>query len=229
MVRDLRFTVYDFIGYLLPGAPAVVAVLLAGWAVAGVTAPLSLPGPSAEGWIAIALASYLVGHAVQALANLIAKIARLDEVGGLGKPNGPVSQKTFGRAQERVRELTGLEPSSPADLYAVCDEWVAQHGETADRELYQYREGFYRGLAVSLIILVFSLLAARLRGGTTASIGTITIALAGNPYWLLVVALTITAVLFVMRYRRFLRHRVRSAVLAFLVLAAAPRPDHRRE
>ncbi len=229
MGRDLRFTVYDFIGYLLPGAPGVVAVVLLGWAVSGATSPLSLPIPSLEGWIAIGLASYLVGHAVQALANLIVRVVGLDEVGGLGTADGPVPLKTYGKALDQVTELTGIEPSAPADLYAVCDEWVAQHGETADRELYQYREGFYRGFAVSLFVLAIALAVVRLRGGSLAAIGTMTPALNNVVCWSFVVLLVLTTALFSLRYRRFLRYRVRSAVIAFLVLAAAPRHERSKE
>lgn len=222
MIRDLRLTVYDFIGYLLPGMPALIALMVLGWPGSGGGGFVTIPGPSGDGWIAAAIASYLLGHIVQALANLVVEIAYPDEVFGLGGPGGPVPRELYHRARAKLYEAAGAQRLSAEEVYALADEWVAQHGNTADRELYLYREGFYRGFSVSLVWLAVGLLIERLRGVHSVTIAQLTVTTMGPSLWLITAGLVLGAVLFFMRYRRFAKLRVGNAVLGFLALAAAP-------
>lgn len=88
----------------------------------------------------------------------------------------------------------------------------------ADRELYQYREGFYRGIWVALVLFAVSLLAKLATGPQAVRIGGYQWT-GGTIEWLALCAfLLLVAGLFIRRHVRFLDYRLAAAIVGFLVL-----------
>src|SRR5713101_3245135 len=79
MLQSFRFTLYDFFGYLLPGAIATLAVLTFGWATFFPSAVVSFTSSSKELWTACAVASYFAGHLIQGIGNAFTKLLRSPE------------------------------------------------------------------------------------------------------------------------------------------------------
>ncbi len=110
---------------------------------------------------------------------------------------------------------------APALIYRLCDEYVVQNGNVGDRDIFQYREGFYRGLSISCVltfavssmmifakpikIVWFTYCEAIVTKGMFVFLATISI---------------IGAVLFFIRYKRFCHYKVVQAVTGFIVICS---------
>jgi len=168
----------------------------------------------------VALACYVLGHVTQGIANLVVPRLGLGDAERLAsRLRPPVDAKLLDRARLLVAARLGTGNDLPwLAVYRYCDQVVAQTGKTADRELYQYREGFYRGLAVALVILAVSTLAKLATGPQAALIGTHQWAGGWAEWVVLVVFALLLAGVCWRRYVRFLDYRLSNAVLGFLVL-----------
>jgi hypothetical protein len=124
-------------------------------------------------------------------------------------------------ARAKAAALSGV-PERAIDaewLYRICDEAVVQCGNLGDREIFVYREGFYRGLTIALAAFAAALAVRMARGETI-----IASAAAGvrNVGWDLLAFFLVTCLVFIYlsykRFRRFGRYRISQAILAFLVM-----------
>jgi hypothetical protein len=203
MLENFAFTLYEIFGYLFSGAMGLLGLMLLYWALFVPKVPLGIATfqPGFGTWTVIVVVSYVLGHASQAAGNI------------------------FLRSIERqsAAELTGV----PADhlqphwIYRILDEYAVQNGKPGDRDMFIYREGFYRGTCISLFFLAATLLVRGTFPGTSIQF----------TRWLLPVStvqlLTTAgicaglALLFLKRYRRFTEYRITRAVLSALVLQKA--------
>jgi hypothetical protein len=97
----------------------------------------------------------------------------------------------------------------------MCDVVVTQKSATSEHELFTYREGFYRGMSVALILLAIGLFARLLRGPATITLDKDHTATRGMLFFYLVAAL-VAAFLYFLRFRRF------AQLKAWAVLLGAP-------
>lgn len=209
---DLTISLYDFFGYLIPGLIGLSGIGLFFWAVLD-------PGLKPDGdlkaaaWIALFLIAYLLGHVVQAISTFIPGLNYRPErtwwSDDLAKPFRPVIEKKL--------KAKGLLPADAdeAQTYRMCDVVVTQKAATSEHELFTYREGFYRGMSVALIILAIGLWTRLLRGPATITLDKDHTATRAMLFFYIVAAL-VAALLYFLRFEKF------SRLKAWTVLLGAP-------
>jgi uncharacterized protein YegP (UPF0339 family) len=211
-LSELRVTLYDLFGYLAPGLVALTGLGLFFWAVLD-------PGLKPDGdlkavvWTALLLVAYLLGHVVQAIASYtpgldysLVETWRTNSVAG-----------NFENVIKAKLEAKGLLPSDATEsqIYRICDVVTVQKAEASEHELFTYREGFYRGMSVALLIVAVGLFARLLEGPATITLDKDHTA----DRWMLffyLVAAVLAAYLYFLRFERFARLK------AWTVLLGAP-------
>lgn len=129
-----------------------------------------------------------------------------------------------GRARQVAAELTGI-PAEEIEsnwVYRVLDEYTVQAGKPGDRDMFIYREGFYRGTCIALFFLSAALLVRMAFSGTSVQFSKWLFPVS---FWQLLLTAAITGGLgwlFFQRYKRFTEYRVTRAVLAALVIQKLP-------
>src|SRR5712692_9256746 len=113
MVGNLAFTLYEAFGYLLPGGIAFLAFVVLYWAFFVPGVPLGIANFQAGlvTWAAVTLASYVLGHAAQAVGNVCFQGV---ESSVLGSERG--SAPTWMRERARQAAIEILKVSSDQQL-----------------------------------------------------------------------------------------------------------------
>mgnify|MGYP000141370585 CR=1 FL=1 len=221
MIKDLKITLYDIFGYLIPGLVLFGALVIFFWSIFFPKYPLEVSySLSPAGWIAALLSSYLCGHLAQACANILIRFARPTELSELsGQKKGlPESLVQSAKIAISTKLKIKSEDITPELLYTICDEILVQRGITEYRDVYQYREGFYRGLTVSFVVLLLSLITRVLIPGAALGFSGAVKALKWQIFLFFGTLALSCVVLFYIRYRRFAKYRVRQAVIGALIL-----------
>jgi len=229
IMQLVNFTLYEVFGYVLPGAFGLAGVYLLYW-------PFFLApdqdwtGISAAGWTGILAVAYVFGHFLQAVMNLLLKEVSWRPERRIFDDHEQVPANVRSTLEKRVREALGLTGNGilkPKTIYHVAEHHVLQHGKTEARDVYQYREGFYRGMAPALLLLGIGCV-VRLHGpeGSLRVVGmqlyfTIPALLCGG---VLAVGIAIFSFL---RYLRFAGYRVRYAYYSYLVMTGGQAPGDR--
>lgn len=252
MLKETKFTLYDVFGYLLPGAILLAALAIVLWSIHFTDEPLAFSLPGAEAWVLIIAVAYIAGHIAQALSHLLMKLLgwpweRLRKWQRIHNWHWFQQRRWFcsnehihlsegsherlpaellNAARTKAAALAGM-PEQAIDaewLFRICDEAVVQRGNLGDREIFVYREGFYRGLCFALVALAAALVVRMAHGE-------ITLALSAGPKkmgWEFVAFFLVTCLAFIylcfQRFRRFGRYRISQAILAFLVM-----PEEKRK
>ncbi len=229
MLNDFQATLYDTFGYLLPGIVFLTALAILFWAIYLPTYSLGYVDLSFQMIAALLLLAYFFGHLNQALGNLLTKVFRSPEEVVLSKgQSGSMPYHLVHGAKTRASALVGIDLSEikPEWLFRICDEMLVQRGVCTDREIYQYREGFYRGLIVSFFALTVSLIVRTVIPGASLKLAGSVQAMT-TPELLFFILLSASGVwLSFRRYRRFSRYRVSHAIIGFLVL---PEPERMKD
>lgn len=220
MKESLNFTLYEIFGYLMPGLVAFAGIIVLFWVVfhGESVLPLSLWRISSSGILAILFIAYLLGHAVQALANVIFTGADREVISDVKNPIIAVART---RAQAMFPEIE-KELDDHMWLVRVMDECCIQGGHEGDREIFTYREGFYRGAMLAALVFGTGILMSAVIGNLKFRIGE---AVLIPSRWELGLALLITLLLalgFYKRFQRFSQFRVSRVIAAFLVLSRKP-------
>lgn len=228
-MKELQFTLYEVFGYLLPGVVALSGVLIVFWAIYYPKSPLPTGPLNAGAYTALVVASYFAGHFVQAIANMtLGRFCKFeDELAGATTPT--VEAELNRLATKAASDLLGIERRllGPKFLHLFADEMIVQQGIDTEREIFQYREGFYRGATVSFALLSIGGLVRILVPGTALLIREATV-LIPRSLQLFPLCLSIAAVLLMyQRYRRFGRYRAERTLGAFILLnRIRPRDGH---
>jgi hypothetical protein len=168
----------------------------------------------------VILTSYVLGHAAQALGNIFSHSI---EISLLDIDTGSAPQWMRENAEEPARKILKVvsHKVEPMWIFRAVDEYALQNGKSGDRDIFVYREGFYRGMALSLFILSSSLLVPMFVPASLAFANGIVHV---SRWALLLTTLITTAVgyLFVRRYQHFVEYRVTHAVLAAFVVQGRP-------
>jgi hypothetical protein len=162
----LSGTLYDLIGYVLPGYVVLVAL-----SVAESTFCRSslIPLSGLERNVgASTIAAYYLGHAAFALSAVLRGSrftrrwtkSKKHRLGGiLSVRVQEVIAGVYGLPLESVQAMTSLE------AFLLADSYVVAFGGSADRDIYMAREGFFKASMVAFALSAISFLTALFRGG----------------------------------------------------------------
>jgi hypothetical protein len=232
VIKDLQITLYEVFGYLLPGMVLLTSLLLLFWAIFFPVSTLRFDLKTTEVWLAFLILSYVAGHMGQAVGNLIQKRLKSAETLVLGQA-GELSPEVLKACKAKAAKAYEVDPDALSDywLFRLCDDAVLRTGKLGEREIFQYREGFYRGTAVGFAVLSLASLAfmARLwfvEGHCLKFAGS---EWGLTPWQMLFVAVVAAGFSFlaVQRYRRFGAYRVTHAMLGFLTVQEAGKAEEK--
>lgn len=219
MIDKIQLTLYEIFGYLLPGAigTAAVAIFYWGTCLPHTTFPIYKVHPDALGWAVLTGISYLFGHLAQGIGTKYLKGAEKAAL----ENSELVPPAIVSSAKERAATIVGVQPADidSVSLFRLADEYTLQKGVSGDREVFIYREGFYKGSTIALALLCIALL-IRSFGGTTA------VGFPSYTYYVSRIQVLTTALIAAaasrlcrQRFRRFGIYRVSRAIFAFLALS----------
>ncbi len=223
MLKEMQALVYHLLGYLLPGMIILSAMILLFWTLFWPTLPLQLPGNmQVLPLIALLLLAYPAGYLGQAMSSFLEKFPKPKQVFQGSLPLYPELYPLFRRAvARRFGESTKL--LTPKELYELCNQVLIIHGTERGREIYIWRESFYRSNAVAFFLLTLSL-TIRLMGADVFLIFAnmkMEIGKGGLALAALITALGTWAAY--RRYVTFCRYRLSSCFLRYLaVVTEAP-------
>src|SRR6266436_4924062 len=140
-MNNFSFTLYEVFGYVFPGGVAFLAFVILYWAFFVPAVPLGIATfqPGLVTWTSVIVASYALGHAAQAVGNMIFRGA---EKSALDSQSGTLPLWL----RERARQLTGeifkvdADRVEPGWIFRTLDEYALQAGKDGDRDMFVYRE-----------------------------------------------------------------------------------------
>lgn len=224
MLKDLKVTLYEIFGYVLPGGLFFLAVFTIFWSIflPHVSAPVRVNTP--ETIAIILLASYFSGHVVQALGNVLAKVTQVTDSSIAEEIAVEIGCLYDVVRRDVVQKLNVNESDLKlADIVRITDETNVQVGVTGDREVYQYREGFYRGLSVACIMLTIAIVVRMVAGPPGVEYLDVAYKLTMNMLVFCIIITASGAVLFHYRFIRFAKYRVRHGFISYLIITSIKR------
>ena len=228
MFKDLQVTLYEIFGYLIPGAVSIGSLGVLFWALFFPAQVVDFDMRTGELWVAFLVLAYIAGHMAQAIGNLIeSRIKPVEQLVIEKTAPDRLPQAVVDACRAKATELTKADMSgaSPRWLYRVCDDAVIRSGKIGEREIYVYREGFYRGIFISFSAMAAACVALCIRLFLVTE-REVMLARAhwGVTQWQLVFLAAVSviwAALSFRRYRRFGEYRTTHALLGFLTVKEA--------
>ena len=219
----LSFTLYEVFGYFLPGVVGLTAIAILVWAIFWPTMPIPVQNVelSKLWYFVLVVLSYYCGHVLQDISRSWFK--NPDE-SVLDKPRSdllPVVQC----ARQKIAAALDVNPPeslSPSALVRVSDEVAVQYGQTGDRDVFVYREGFYRGSIAAFLLLDLSLLVRCIIPGATLDLPSPEADVSRKQLLFLVAVVSCGIFFLARRYRHFAALRVMRGILAFVSLSCFP-------
>ena len=229
MWNNIRVSLYDLFGYFYPGAIFVLALWIVYWTFTPSAADSFTLNMSDTAWLIFIFGAYLAGHLVQALSNMLFPDHKTTIEMGADKTKreSKVKKEKFpehlpvpllSQVWNEAWRTFGIERDAidRTELHILCDIALYQTGKVERREMFEAREGFYRGLTVSFAMLAFSLFVALFFMGKTLHMTSGFVQFK----WPLILALDVLCVmavfLFHERYKRFCAYIDSEALLGFL-------------
>jgi len=215
MFKDIKVTLYDIFGYLIPGIVFLSAIVIFFWSSYFPKDPLEPFQKPIEIQLLFLLLAFLAGHLAQSLGNILGKFSLSTEELVLSMPYNIVYS-----AKSKVSSMLDVDIKylSLESLFKICDEAVVQHGKSENREMYIYHEGFYRGLTISFLAFSLSLSFRTLFPGASIMILDTLQPISWTVLWFFILISLAGSLLAFFRYRRFAEYRVTRAILGFLTL-----------
>ncbi len=230
MIENIRVTLYDIFGFFVPGTVLLGAILVALWAIYLPGLPLGSLDMTTWTSVLFAILAYVAGHLCQAIGNQLQRLSSSSEQRTLeGRGDGALPESMVDAARQKAADLVGVRPDTLTSrwLFRICNTAIAQRGDYGDRDVYIYREGFYRGLAVAFLALGASLVLRAVTPGAALDI-TGAVRPVGWPVWLFLAALSLGASwLMFKRFQRFADYSVTHAVVSFLTLREGNEPSRK--
>jgi hypothetical protein len=176
---------------------------------------------SPAGWTALLAIAYVFGHFVQAIANLFLKWKKWRPECSVLNDESVVPPAIKRMLTDRASKVVGAAQAAalkPGVIYDIADHTVLQRGRTETRDLYVYREGYYRGMTLGLPLLAIGCFGRMLVGTPLLDVFGVSVAMTrATLFWTGIIALLMMS-LYYTRYKRFASYRVRYAFYSFLVL-----------
>lgn len=223
-IDKLAISVYDFLGYLLPGYVVLIAcsffesTFIGTWFLS-----LSLIAGNA---LAFAAVAYFMGHVAHAIAAALTQSKLLRSV-----IQAPTERLTDPVATVVKRELDAAygdsidaKSRSNLDVYLLADAYVLASGGGVERDMLIAREGFFKQSVAAFALMTVTLIAADLRGGVLMQTrpGAVYAFGLGPSLLFTAVALGILA-LFRLRFGFYHRIKINNTLRLFLALRAKER------
>lgn len=132
----------------------------------------------------------------------------------------PLSGELEGLLRKSVEKHfgAGVAQISAKDIFVLCDQALLHHGSNGEREIFIYREGFYRGSSVALAFLGLALLVRMLHSPVAISVGCRFVDLHRSQIFLAACFSGFGAWLAYRRYLRFREYKIKTCLLRFLAL-----------
>ncbi|MBX9680699.1 MAG: hypothetical protein K2X38_18240 [Gemmataceae bacterium] len=237
-MKEIQFSLYEVFGYLLPGTALCAGLGLVFWALYFPQPAILFDIKTAEVWVTFIAFGYVAGHVAQAIGNKIVKRFTSAEEKIVTDANAFPAELVKACREKVAKMLTtdaqpglvladGSNAAEPAKdlppiwLYRFCDDAVLRSGKLGEREVYIYREGFYRGTFVGFVVLTVGLVAFALRlwfGAENGAARIGTAELTGGRVAYFAVLSAFAARFLWVRYWRFAEYRVTQALLGFLTI-----------
>jgi hypothetical protein len=219
-VEKLSFTLYEIFGYFLPGVVGVTAMAILFWAIflPNTAVPIESLELSKLWYFGLVVICYYAGHVLQGISRSLFKnpdtlvLAHQTDMAPLVK-----------RAQEQLATHLGMaqtETLGPAVTARLCDELAVQYGQLGDRDVFVYREGFYRGSVASFILLDLALLVRCLISGAALRLPAHVFSVSPLQLIFAIGVVTCSVFFLLQRYKHFAALRVMRGVLAYVSLAS---------
>jgi hypothetical protein len=219
-MKTVEITLYDIFGYFIPGCVALIAVYLIAWR-AVLPANQDWITISTLGWIIVAGVAYIMGHFLQALSNVLYSFIWKNPEQCILADISLVPSNILSVAQKAARQAIHISENDDINtktLYEIMDHYIQQYGKTESRDIYIYREGFYRGLSVGFFFLAIGSLVHMTGGQTIAAAFGGIITLTKPCMGFVAVLSLIIALLAGVRYQRFATYRVKNCLFSFLAI-----------
>lgn len=224
----ISVTLYDILGYLLPGCLLLCATSLTEATFVG-SHHLSFSAMTANPALS-AVACYFLGAIAHSIGSIIKdrkphlfrdKDNRLDT--DILERAKEIARDLYGLAGEGKRELTDLE------MYLLADSYVIARGRLVEREVLQAREGYYKASMVAMAVLSLVLMCAGIFGGVAVQFGPKSVATLSRVATLSSgLAGVILTLVFRRSFRFFNRVKVNNTILLFMALWSLGKDDQQR-
>jgi hypothetical protein len=216
VLNNFTFTLYEIFGYLMPGSITFAGMVTLYWALFNSHGPLRPESfnPQVGIWALLLGTCYILGHAAQALGN---RLFRKTEERALEMKSSTDIRHSARKAAASIlgENEAGLKAKW---VYRALDEYAVQNGIAGDRDMFVYREGFYRGTCIALFFAAASLVIRAFIPGTTVVYANWSMNVTWHEFAITTGLVSGLGILFYQRYRRFVEYRVSRAALAALVL-----------
>ncbi len=249
MIKFAQFTVYEGLGYFFPGAVLLAALATIAWAVWAPYVPLPIFSPPFELWLLLAFVSYYAGHAVQGLGNVLLDnnsfmqtkvfkpamqwFRKLPPIQwsrrllGLGANDSEGFPEDIGKAAKAKAQMILKAGTANLDfkwVQMLADEAIIQRGVSAERDMYIYRQGFYRGSSLSLFVFGLGVWVRAARGVTSVNFWARNHQVYSSELILLGALGIVASSIFLRRFNRFGRYHRIESILGFLILDSEDKP-----
>lgn len=214
----MSLTLYDFLGYLLPGY-----VLVFGCSLLESTfldSDLFHLSRVADDLLLFTVLAYFFGHAGHRIGSLLKDW----RYGWFRDRNRRLSAPVFERAREVVKDAYGIkldegEKLDTLETYLLADSYVVASGGSTERDVLMAREGFSKASMVAFGFLSLILLSSLIVGGTKVQTqsGAFT-QLTWSTTTVLAVAMLSLTLLFRGAFIFFNRVKINNTLLTFLAL-----------
>ena len=229
MFKELQITLYDVFGYLLPGSIILIAVVILFWSLFWPSVPLALWGdvPMLAG-IGLIFSAYLAGHLGQGIGNFMEKLPNIKRK---LETDLPCSAELSQLVRDAVVVRFGEQSRSlnPKELALLCDQSLIFAGSPGERDIFVYREGFYRGNCVALALLGLTLVLRLVCSPAVVYLADARIEIRRSQLALAAVIAAFGTWLSLLRYLRFGRHKNAACLARFLALATAPSKEKEKQ
>ncbi len=170
MLKEFKITLYDFFGYLIPGFVLLFAISLRFYDLTNYTELYGALDCALKYWPISVLLAYLLGHFSHTVSSFIIEYLPTSydivfEKINSGTAYAPQDKQVdFGgwiknSLISRIKHIVGGHTPYEINqdtLFYFADEHMLQFGNAEEREIYQYREGFYRSCICASALLSLS-------------------------------------------------------------------------
>ena len=163
-IEKIGLTLYDFLGYLLPGYVLILSCSLVESTFLG-SDLLSLSRVSGN-YLPFTIAAYFLGHVSHGIGSVLKD--RLYK--WFTDRKGRLSSPLFERVRESARNTYEIsqDPGSslaPLETYLLADSYIVASGGSPERDILTVREGFHKASMVAFGFLLVVLLSCLGLGG----------------------------------------------------------------
>jgi hypothetical protein len=223
MKSDIKLTIYDFIGYFIPGFITLFGIAFFCSLAVSKTYYWSISGFNVYFAFLVVLFSLVTGHFIQAIASNLTKLFKIEEEREINKfSKHKVHSWIFDYVKNYIIEEFKVEAEKLDDkaIFEIANETVLQKGVPDEREIFIYHVGFYKNCFIAMFIFTIMLILSLFLHCNSIRINNEIFIVTNLSLFLGCVSTTVCCCLCVMRYLKFMKYRVYRMFYAFLVITS---------